>query len=89
MTIPHLPRGVRRKFDKVRARPVLLGPERAIMLDEIGEAILSRVDGVTTLEAIVADLAASYDAPVEMIHGDVVEFLQGLADKRLVDLETP
>jgi pyrroloquinoline quinone biosynthesis protein D len=83
---PVLPPGVRLHWDAVRGTHVLLAPERALMLDEVGHAILSRVDGATGVEALVAGLAADFDAPVEEVGPDVTEFLQGLARERLVDL---
>lgn len=48
MSIPFLPRGVRLHHDNVRGQEVLLGPERALMLDQIACEILKRVDGVKT-----------------------------------------
>lgn len=75
---PYLPRGVRMITDKVRGGTVLLCPEKAIALDAIGEAILSRVDGSASFKEIVAGLAAAYDAPAEQIAGDVQRFLAGL-----------
>lgn len=84
--IPVLPPGVRLHWDAVRGSHVLLAPERALMLDEVGHAILSRVDGVMEVEALVAGLAADFDAPVEEVGPDVAQFLQGLARERLVDL---
>lgn len=83
---PVLPPGVRLHWDAVRGTHVLLAPERALMLDEVGHAILARVDGVTEVEALVAGLAADFEAPVEEVGPDVAEFLQGLARERLVDL---
>ncbi len=83
---PVLPPGVRLHWDAVRGSHVLLAPERALMLDEVGHAILSRVDGVTEVEALVAGLAADFDAPVEEVGPDVAEFLTNLAQERLVDL---
>jgi pyrroloquinoline quinone biosynthesis protein D len=83
---PVLPPGVRLHWDAVRGTHVLLAPERALMLDEVGHAILARVDGVTGVETLVAGLAADFDAPVEEVGPDVTEFLQGLARERLVDL---
>lgn len=80
-----MPRGVRMQFDGVRRIHVLLGPERALMLDDIGHAILSEVDGVSTMGAITARLADRFQAPVEEIQGDVAEFLGDLRDKRLID----
>jgi pyrroloquinoline quinone biosynthesis protein D len=84
---PVLPPGVRLHWDTVRGTHVLLAPERALMLDEIGHAVLSRVDGRTALSALVAVLAAEFDAPVEEVGPDVAEFLEGLARERLVDFD--
>ena len=41
---PRLPRGVRLQHDPVRDTPVLLGPEVALMLDPIGQAVLAELD---------------------------------------------
>jgi pyrroloquinoline quinone biosynthesis protein D len=83
---PVFPPGVRLHWDAVRGSHVLLAPERALMLDEVGHAILSRVDGVTGVETLVAGLAADFEAPIKDVGADVAEFLQGLARERLVDL---
>lgn len=88
-SIPTLPRGVRLKFDSVRNMHVLLGPERALMLDDTGHAVLSEVDGNRTVQDIATILAKKYQAPVEMIKADIRGFLKDLADKRLIDLRTP
>ncbi len=82
---PVLPRGVRIRWDRVRTTYVLLGPERAILLDDIAHAILSRVDGATPVAAICADLAETFEAPLDAVTGDVDAFLTDLADKRLLD----
>ncbi|MGD1885101.1 MAG: pyrroloquinoline quinone biosynthesis peptide chaperone PqqD [Paracoccaceae bacterium] len=84
-SIPALPRGVRTHFDRVRGLPVLLGPERVLMLDQIGRAVLAELDGVSNVRAISERLADKYEAPVAEIEGDVLEYLQDLAEKRLVD----
>lgn len=82
---PVLPPGVRLHWDAVRGTHVLLAPERALMLDAVGHAILSRVDGVAGIETLVADLAADFQAEAEEVGQDVTEFLSGLARERLVD----
>ncbi|AZY92654.1 MULTISPECIES: pyrroloquinoline quinone biosynthesis peptide chaperone PqqD [Paracoccus] len=82
--IPYLPRGVRLQGDRVRGIRVLQAPERAMQLDQIGEAILSELDGARSLDRIVRDLAARYDAPVDQIGGDVRDFLTGLIERRMV-----
>jgi len=82
--VPYLPRGVRRHYDKVRDTHVLLGPERALMLDETGQAILAELDGTRSIDQIATDLAARYNAPAEAISADMIEFLSGLVDKQMV-----
>lgn len=83
--VPVLPRGVRLHHDRVRGVPVLLGPERALMLDPPAAAILGEVDGVRRLSEIARRLAAQFSAPEELILSDTRTFLDGLADRRLVD----
>lgn len=82
-----LPRGVRLHHDAVRELPVLLGPERALMLDDIGLAILTELDDAPRLSDLIARLAARYDAPVSEIAGDVRAFLDDLQVQRLVDYD--
>jgi pyrroloquinoline quinone biosynthesis protein D len=84
--IPYLPRGVRLQDDRVRGIRVLQAPERAMRLDQIGDAILGELDGVRSMEHITRDLAARYDAPVDEIAGDVRDFLTGLIERRMVFL---
>ena len=75
---PYLPRGVRVVEDRGRGGRVLLAPEKAIALDAIGDAILGRVTGAASFAEIVADLAATYDAPEAQISEDVQRFMVGL-----------
>lgn len=83
---PAFPRGVRLKHDRVRDTQVLLGPERALMLDAVGHAILSEVNGKADINLISARLAARFEAPEDVIRKDVEEFLSELSDKRLIDM---
>ena len=82
--IPVIPRGVRLHHDRVRDREVLLGPERALMLDQTALAILTAVDGARSLSDIATHLADTYNAPRDVIEPDVVAFLDGLADQMLI-----
>lgn len=81
---PSLRRGARRHFDAVRNQHVLQGPERIIVLDEIGCAILDLCDGGRRVEEIGALLAGRYQGDAAEIEADVTGFLQELADKGLV-----
>lgn len=82
--IPFLPRGVRVHYDAVRGFDVLLGPERVVMLDEIGKSILTHTDGASDIRCIAKALAAQYDAPQDVIEPDVSSFLQDLVEKGFV-----
>lgn len=84
-TCPALPRHIKLRYDRARESWIVLGPERALVLDEIGADILQRVDGRRSVAAIVAQLAAEYDAAPEDIEADVMTFLQDLADKRMLE----
>ena len=84
--IPYLPRGVRLHFDKVRDNWVLLAPERAIRLDQIGHAILSEVDGKRSFQAITETLSEKYNAPAEQITKDSSGFLGALQERRFLEV---
>lgn len=85
-TIPALPRGVRLREDQARGGFTLMAPERVLKLDPIANEILKRVDGTASVAMIVDDLARTFAADRTQIDGDVKSMLQGLADKRLLDL---
>jgi len=83
---PALNRGFRLRHDAVRDAWVLLAPERLFQLDGPATEVLKLVDGNRTVPAIVAALAAQFDAPREVIAADVAAMLQDLADKGAVRL---
>ena len=60
---PRLPRGVKLRHDAVRQRWTLLAPERIFEVDGTAAAVLQLCDGERDLAAIVAELAARYNAP--------------------------
>lgn len=82
---PVLLRGVRTRWDAVRGTWVLLAPERALALDEIGAAILAEADGKATFGEIVGRLATKYDAPPERIAADARRFLTALIERRMAE----
>jgi pyrroloquinoline quinone biosynthesis protein D len=70
-SVPHLPRGVRVHHDTIRNTHLLLAPERAFDLDEIALEVLRLVDGQRSIRE-------------EVIEADVIEMLNGLANRRIV-----
>jgi pyrroloquinoline quinone biosynthesis protein E len=83
---PRLPRGVRLTQNKVHGW-ALQAPERSIKADPIAVEILTRCTGEASFDAIVDDLARTFNAPRERIGADVAVVLRGLADKRYLELD--
>jgi pyrroloquinoline quinone biosynthesis protein D len=83
---PRLPRGVRLVHNEAQGGWILLAPERVFKADAIAAEIVKRCTGEATLEAIVDDLAQTFNAPRERVHADVTAMLRGLADKKLLEL---
>ena len=71
--------------DDLRGQWVVLSPERIMTLDEVARAILKLCDGSRTVDEIVINLAKAFQAPQDVIEGDVIEFLQELSDQLLID----
>ncbi len=83
-SVPSLPRGVKLRFDQARDRWVVLAPEKIFEPDPIALEIIKRCDGTATVEAIVDDLAANFQADRAVIEKDVTALLQDLADKGIM-----
>lgn len=83
-SIPHLPRGVRVHHDTIRNSHVLLAPERAFDLDEVALEVLKLIDGRRSIREIASDLATRYDGNRDVIEADIIEMLDGLANKRII-----
>ena len=64
----------------------MLAPERLFKADAIAAEILKRCTGDATVGSVVDDLVSTYSAPRERILADVSALLQGLADKKLLEL---
>ena len=82
---PRLPKGVKLKRDEVRGRWTLLAPERIFEVDATAATVLQLCDGERDLAAIVAELAARYNAPPAVIEKDVVAMLGDLKAKRVLE----
>jgi len=74
------------RFDEVRQAWIVLAPERLLLPDEQAVEILQMVDGERTVDNIIDDLARRYEAPRDVIAGDVVKMLRDLLDKKVLRL---
>ncbi len=84
--IPRLPRGVRLVNSEAHGGMVLLAPERVFKADAIANAILERCTGEATFGAIVDTLSAAYNAPRDRVAADASALLNGLIEKKLLEL---
>ena len=75
---------VRFRFDEVRQAWVVLAPERLLLPDEQAVEILQLIDGKRDVDKVVEELAGRYDAPREVIAGDVIAMLKDLVDKKVL-----
>jgi pyrroloquinoline quinone biosynthesis protein D len=88
-SIPHLPRGVRMHHDRIRNAHVLLAPERAFDLDALALEVLRLVDGRRSIHEIASDLATRFDGDRAVIEADVIEMLNGLLNRRILEATDP
>jgi pyrroloquinoline quinone biosynthesis protein D len=72
------------RFDEVRQAWVVLAPERLLLPDEQAVEILRLIDGERDVDAIIDELATRFEAPREVIAGDVLPMLQDLVDKKVL-----
>ena len=75
---------VRFRFDEVRQAWVVLAPERLLLPDEQAVEILQLIDGERAVDTVIDELVRRYEAPREVIAGDVIKMLQDLVDKRVL-----
>lgn len=83
-TVLRLRSHVRLQFNEARKQWIVQAPERVLMPDEIAVQILKLCDGKTSVEAIAETMAREYQAPRDVIEGDVLEMLRELAEKGIV-----
>ena len=80
------PAHVKFRHDETRGRYVVLAPERLLLPDDNAVEILKLIDGERSVAAVIDDLARRFDAPRDVISGDVLAMLQDLADKGVLVL---
>jgi pyrroloquinoline quinone biosynthesis protein D len=82
---PKLPRGVRLTHNEAQGGWVLLAPERVFKAQGPAAEIIKRCTGEATLNEIVDDLAAAFNAPRDRIMTDVSAMLDSLVEKQLME----
>jgi pyrroloquinoline quinone biosynthesis protein D len=72
------------RFDEARQCWVMLAPERLLLPDEQAVEILQLIDGERAVDGVIDELVRRYDAPRNVVAGDVVKMLQDLVDKKVL-----
>ena len=84
-SIPYWPSGVRFRHDETRDRWIIVAPERILVPRGPGADIARLIDGNRSIGDIADHLAREYDADVETITDESIDFLQQLADQGYLD----
>jgi len=84
---PRLAPGVRMQMDTVSDRPVLLYAELVVQLNPTGAAVLELCDGQRSVQAILAELAGKFQVDAQALRTDVIEYLERLRQRRLIELD--
>ena len=81
---PKLAPKTKLRLDPKTGKYILLYPEKGLLLNPTGAAILKRCTGEETLASIIAALALEFQSDAELLKAEVLSFVQGLLDRGLV-----
>ncbi len=81
---PRLAPRARLRWDERDATYMIVYPERGLVLNETGAAIVKMCDGTRTVEQIVAELSELSGAAVAKVDADVRAFLERLRERKLL-----
>jgi pyrroloquinoline quinone biosynthesis protein D len=84
---PKLAPKTKLRLDPKTGKYILLYPEKGLLLNPTGAAILKLCTGEQTLSAIIATLVLEFQSDTEKVQAEVVTFVQGLLDRGLVQAE--
>lgn len=81
---PKLAPKAKLRLDPKTGKYILLYPEKGLLLNPTGAAILQLCDGERTLSAIIATLAVQFQSDTAVLEREVRGFVQGLLDRGLL-----
>jgi len=81
---PKLAPKTKLRLDPKTGKYILLYPEKGLLLNPTGAAILKLCDGQRSLSEIVATLAEEFRADGALLRVEVLGFVQGLLDRGLL-----
>ncbi len=75
------------RLDQKTGKYLLLYPEKGLLLNPTGAAILKLCTGEQSLSQIITTLAAEFQNEPEVLKPEVLTFVQGLLDRGLLQAE--
>ncbi len=84
---PKLAPKTKLRLDPKTGKHILLYPEKGLLLNPTGTAILKLCNGEQTLSEIIAVLAVEFQSDAQVLQGEVLTFVKGLLDRGLVQAE--
>jgi coenzyme PQQ biosynthesis protein PqqD len=75
------------RLDPKTGKYILLYPEKGLLLNPTGAAILKLCTGEHALSAVIATLAAEFRSDPNVLRPEVLAFVQGLLDRGLLQAE--
>ncbi len=84
---PKLAPKTKLRLDPKTGKYILLYPEKGLLLNPTGAAILKRCNGEQMLAAIISELAFEFRTDASVLQPEVLGFVQGLLDRGLLRAE--
>ncbi len=84
---PKLAPKTKLRLDHKTGKHILLYPEKGLLLNATGTAVLQRCTGEQTLSAIISALSLEFAIDADTVRAEVVPFVQGLLDRGLLQDE--
>jgi len=72
------------RLDSKTGKYILLYPEKGLLLNPTGAAILKLCDGERALSAIIATLAEEFRSDADVLRVEVLNFVKSLLDRGLL-----
>jgi pyrroloquinoline quinone biosynthesis protein D len=83
---PKLASKCKLRVDPKTDKYMLLYPEKGLLLNATGAAILKRCDGQQSLSVMIGGLAAEFQSDVDVLRVEVLSFVQALLDRGLLQV---
>ena len=75
------------RLDPKTGKYILLYPEKGLLLNSTGAAILRQCTGQHSLSTIISVLALEFQSEPQVLEPEVLGFVQGLLDRGLLQAE--